>query len=270
MALNLYQNLTNFKSEIGASGTTNDADMLRILEQSSRWIDDYCHRHFYTETATRYFDGLGIKDTAWVDDIISLTSATQDADDDATYSETVTENTDFWLIPFNVWPKIGLEHTTNPTTTLDCRRRVLKLTGIFGYGDGTSDPWEALSPAGTVATTSGTTLTVSDSAVLDIGQTIKLGTEQMFVSDSSSGSATVKRGVNGTTAAAQSSAAIYTAKYPEPITAACQILARFAWLERKQGDIQIFRVGEHSEQKMTTDQRIKGIERLIGAYRRYF
>ena len=79
-----------------------------------------------------------------------------------------------------------------------------------------------------------TTLTVSASqqnrTEISAGHTLLIGDEQVYVRASDSGTLTVERGVNGTTASAvnkDSSIAIY--EYPPPVSEAALLLAARMW-----------------------------------------
>lgn len=273
MPLNCYTSLTALKNDLGISVTTSDSQILEYIEYASREIEDYCHRHFYTEVATRYFDGRGRNDICWLDDFLSITTAKQDDDDNQEYDEVLTENTDFWLYPHNGWPKTGIEQIEWADTEIRSRRRVLEIVGMFGYGDGeSSDPWEgsAVDLDAEVSTTTATSITISVSAGIEAGRTIRIDSEQMFVSSVSGTTATVTRGVNGTTAATHSNGTnIETARYPKPIEQATRIVARWSWQSRGRDDVQMERVGEHTKQYLGEKSKRTGIERLLSAYRRF-
>ena len=55
---NAYANLKTIKSVslLDISGGSHDTRLLELLEDTSRWIDQHCNRHFFTLQATRLFD----------------------------------------------------------------------------------------------------------------------------------------------------------------------------------------------------------------------
>jgi hypothetical protein len=217
-------------SELLSIATADVADALVIADAASRIADQMTGRHFYTETATRYYDGTE-RDTLPVHDLLALTSLKTDADLDETYSETWVKGTDFEVIPDAGYPWTAIRRKRGdslfklyaPSTD---QTNWIQIVGTFGAGDMMSaDPWASLGITGTVASTTGTTLTLSNGDGVTAGYTLKLGTEQMFVTARSGHSATVVRGVNGTTATTHSAVAVYKAVYPASIVNGTEAVA---------------------------------------------
>jgi len=225
----VYTTLPNLKRAL-AIGTTDEADdvtLLRCLERASRRIDDHCGRHFYAVSETRYYSPVSWQSLR-VDDLLSITSLATDEDDDRDYDYTWAV-TDYDLIPDNGFPKWRIETTPLGSYRFPVARRSVKIVGLFGHGDGYSaTPYVATGATVTVATTTGTAVTVSDDSLVYAGDTLLAGTEQMYVTEVTAGatdSVTVVRGVNGTTAAIQVAAAAFRYVYPLPIVNACERLA---------------------------------------------
>lgn len=229
--MNCYTTLAHLKTKLGITASTRDAELLTHLEAVSREVDAVAGRHFYVWNGSRYFDGPVNSSRLLFDDVLTLTALAADTEVDGTYDgESWTENTDFYLDPPNEYPKTSAYATGFGGYSFAWGQRRYKLTGTFGYGDGVSaSPWLATSVTGTVASTTGTALTISVSAGLLAGQTILIGTEQMFVSSVTTTTATVRRGVNGTTAAIHSGAAISTAVYPPAVIRATAWYGVEAW-----------------------------------------
>jgi hypothetical protein len=261
--MNLYVHSGTFKTANGISGTSNDAEILRCLEAVSREVDDYCNRHFYTETGTRYFTAT-TPEKANVDDLISVTSLYLDVDDEETWTELWTEGTDFTLQPLGGYPYTRIHKKRGGDKLFYAFPNSLKVAGVFGYGDGTASPWASAGITGTVATTSGTTLTVSQASVLYAGQTIKLGTEQMYISAISGTSATVTRGVNGTTASTHSAVTIYTAQYPAQVVDTVLFLASGAFNLRQKRGLKDIMIGEYRETLVWDDRSRDAIPSMLG------
>jgi hypothetical protein len=220
-----------------------------LLEAVSRKIDDHCERHFYAETATKYYDGDISAGRAldkyteevteygcrlWVEDLLSVTSIGMDSDGDGDWEDTLA-TTDYILWPYNAWPKVRID--------LDLRQgdysywvhgqQAVKVVGLWGYGDGDSaTPYTSSGATVTVATAAGTTVTASDGGAFLIGQTAMAGTEQMYITGVSGNELTVVRGVNGTTAAVQAAATAYIYQYPAEVREACLLQTARLW-ERK-------------------------------------
>jgi len=253
--MNLYSTLDQAKTALGITTTADDAALLLHLEDASRHIDRHCGRVFFTEDATRYFDGRCGR-VLYTDDFLALTEVATDSQLDNTFDgEVWTEDTDYSLWPDNSWPKQGLAEIVNGRYSWNGYARYVKLTGTWGYGDGLSaDPWEATTVTGTVATTTGTTLTLSADDIIAPGHTLKIGTEQLYVSAVSTGVATVKRGVNGTTAAAHSTAAISTAQYPVDVTRAVAHVAMGLLSRAQHGPYKSERIGDYQYTLMSEQE----------------
>jgi len=272
---NAYATLADIKNELGETSTdaTRDAILLRMLERASREADQYCLRHFFVMSATRYFD---VVDTCklFIDDCLSLSALTSDSEGDGTFDGTTFTQGDegdyvFW--PYNEWPKLALMPASIPDYFFCRGEKILKAVGLWGYGDGGSaTPYRSSGLTGTVATTTGTTLTASAdaSAVVYPGQTILIGTEQMYVSAVSTTSITVERGVNGTTAAAQNAAAFYIYKYPLEVETYVLECAKDAYLTRKLGDMQMEMIGQYQYQRAGAKLTEYRTDELLGKYRR--
>lgn len=228
---------------IATADTVDDALLLARLETASRWIDDHCRRRFYVVTATRYFtpkDGYRLL----VDDLLAVTSLKTDEDADRVYEKTWA-TTDYDLEPYNGWPKLVIATTPRGQYSFPAgghygfqqgiiagRHGVAKsveITGEWGYGNGFgATPYRASGATVTVGDATNTTVTVSDQALLAVGQLILVESERMYVTALTDGppdTATVERGVNGSTAAAHAAAPAYIYQYPKSIRDACMIQA---------------------------------------------
>ena len=254
-SVNSYASLTEFKGILGVTSTTDDVMMRKILESSSRSIESYCNRVFYSVTSTKYFNGAV---TLWVPDLLSVTTLKTDEDGDGTFENTFdgTAGTGDY-IKYGT----GLEDSLNtfPYTRLEINpngdygsfasgvKRGVEIAGVWGYGDGTSaTPYVATVITGTVATTTGLTLTLSADGIIEIGHTILCESEQMYVTALGTLSATVERNVNGTTAATHSSKTLSYYRYPRDIMQACLDLSVALWQNRTKQGLQSERLGDYS------------------------
>lgn len=228
---NWYATYTDVEQQAGiATGTAATTVLASFMEAASRIIDRRMGRHFYTVSKTRYYDGAR-SGFLLVPDLLSVSSFTADTDEDGVYDdETWVDGTDYFLENAKQWddryPKNVIRESGRGSYSFGVSPKRYKIIGIWGYGDGTrAAPWDLLVPTATVATTSGTTLTLSaGTTALFTGNTILVGTEQMFISSyaGTGTSVTVERGVNGTTAATHSSAVMYKAAYPREIVQCCK------------------------------------------------
>lgn len=237
--MNLYCRLPHLQAEVGGGSTLQD-QYLRAIEAASREVDHYCNRRFYSEVATRYFDGNG-RDTLRLSpvpgeaDLLSVTALTVDENDDGTYETTLVAGTDYRLLPVNSMRKDAIQLLTRGTQlgTWPRGQDAVKVVGKWGYSEDT----DSIGITGTVADTSTTTLTGSGSAtgLVFPGDTLIIGSEQMYVSAVAGTAITVTRGVNGTTAAAHAGAAIYVRRYPADIEEAVRIRVASGRWEANQG-----------------------------------
>lgn len=268
--MNCYATLGQVEQILGDLG--QDASLLATIEAASRAIDGEAGRRFFVETGTRYFDGARANDRVlFLDDFLSLTSLEEDDDQDGTYSEVWTEGAHFETWPANSWPKLGVElvRAVKHDQTFAARRRGWKAEGIWGAGNLRDNaPWADSGVTGTVGTTAGTALTLSAAGDIDAAHTLQLGDEQMFVSAVSSiegvTTATVERGVNGTTAAAHTSSAVYLAEYPATVVVACAWFAVDLWRELMQAGYESERIGQYSYQRAATALRQSQRRAMLG------
>lgn len=235
---NLYASLGDLKAELQKTGTADDAVLLRSLERASREIDGRCARRFYHESATAYFNGngreilrlVGAQREPFRGDLISVTSVKVDGNRDSTFEYTLVANTDYWLAePGSGGAGTALEiNPYNPQVSpWPKAQRCIEIVGVFGY----SNEAEASGTLGAeISSASATSVTMTAGHGLTGGETIIVGTEQMYVSAVSTNTLTVVRGVNGSTAATHSNgAAVTRRRYPRLIEQATVIRAADIW-----------------------------------------
>jgi hypothetical protein len=214
--MNLYSTPAKVKNRLDIPDTLDDAAILAALETVSREIDRYCGRRFYVELATRYY-GAACGSYLRVDDLLAVTSLKTDPNNARTYPDTWA-TTDYDLDP----PNALLESPPEPYTRIYVgplgsysfgrARRSIQIVGKWGY-------YEVLETVGSLLNealdASETGIDVVDGVLYDIGETLLIGSEQMYVSAIASNTLTVVRGVNGTTAASHlTGAAIQRYTYP--------------------------------------------------------
>lgn len=259
--MNCYANLSAVKADLSITATSQDAMLLRYIEACSRALDRYCNRFFYVETGVRYQSAIERAGKTYINldaDLLSVSAFTADSELDGTYDgETWAGSTDYWLFPYNTWPKTQVMETGFGTVGGLCTEpRRYKVTGNWGYGDGRSaTPYESSGLTGTVATTTGTTLTASTDASSAIypGNTILVESEQMFVSAVATTNITVERGVNGTMAAAHSAATINVYQYPKDISQFTGWLSQAEFKDRGKAGMQQERMGDYFYTRLTND-----------------
>ena len=243
---NGYCRLSHLRQAVNAEGTTAQDDaLLAARDAASRYVEEFTGRRFYSETATAEYDGNG-KTRLWLGwhsaepfraDLIAPTTVKVDDNGDGSFELTLVENTDYWMHPDNPTvtnkPCEALDIVTGRTTSPQVAvwpnvRRNVQVVGKFGYSEIT----EVSGLTGTVADASTTTLTANATAAILIypGDVILVESEQMYVSAVVTTALTVERGINGTTAASHTGAAIRIRRYPEDVERAVRADAsRWLW-----------------------------------------
>ena len=234
--MNAYADLTTLKSAayLNITPTSEDAYLRKLLEQASRDIDKACDRHFYVKAETRYFDGSS--SPMPIDDLLAITTFKLDEDGDATYESTLTVTTDYLTYPYNNYPKTKLlsGNDTSYGSFASGVRKGIQIIGSWGYGDGERES-PILDSGTTVAVTDAldtteTGVDVTSATPFSAGQTILIDSEQMYIQSIATSTLTVRRGMNGTTAATHIAlSVIYIYEYPPPIVEAVLITAMRAW-----------------------------------------
>lgn len=159
----------------------------RIIESESRNVEGLLHRRFYPERATRYFDWPNYQRTVpwrlWLDsnELISIyaftsgsTSFVQDTDyflrrmDDL--SEPPYEYVELNLAASTGW-NVGSTHQRN-----------MAIDALYGHS---ANEDSAGTLAANVTSSSVTTIDVSDSAAIGIGDLVHVDSERMIVSEKS-------------------------------------------------------------------------------------
>ena len=272
---------------------SDEAPIVRVLGSASKRIDSYLGRSFGIRTETHTYDigrgalrndrtfrgygneindypdywssklsGAGILLLGdWLATATTVTAYGQTA---RTTSTVLTEGigNDFLLEPYNRSPKTLMKLEEDTTDSLYGGQQTLTILGQWGWQTDTTSA-SALNAAISSTTATAVTLT-SGSHPVYAGDTIILGTEQMYVSTKSGvtltviidteqlyvsavsgNNLTVIRGVNGTTAATHSNGVTYYKwKYADDVTQAALDIARTYWRSRDAGLTTIIGTGE--------------------------
>lgn len=250
---NAYSDVNAFaRMQLNSNPSINANDKIeiaRVLNATSRSIDDKAGRHFYTETKVRYLNGNGQRTIDVSEDIVSLSEVAIDLDGDGTFETVLTGDgvsnlTDFYMLdPDADDPLAGAPYRmlrmreTGTLAAFPRGFRNVRLTGVFGYKATTLRLLDALGVVVTatlVATdTYSLTLSLAPAYPVGVGATLKIENEQVYVRDASSTTALVlDRGVNGTTAAIHAAAPVYLVSYPDVIVQATIMQAARLWARR--------------------------------------
>jgi hypothetical protein len=237
-----YCTLNALKDELGETGTANDARLRRYIGNASNAIEAATGRTFVPVTATKYFDVPDTNDRLFLayEDLLSLTTLSDD-------TGTIT-STYYWLYPLNLYPKhsivLNVTDLGRAFEYNDDPNKVITIVGRWGYCEDTVATGLTLGAA--IASTTATSIVLSG-AGCEIGWTLLVNTEAMFVSNVTGNVATVERGANGTTAATHLiSAAVSRYVIPSDIEQACLEMALHTNNTRAAGGIRQETIGEYS------------------------
>ncbi len=234
---NSYTTVDDFRNAILARESEavheweSEAQVLGLLVDASRVVDQRLGRPFFTVSDTRYWDtGDSAEILLLGVDLLSITTLKTDEAGDYTYNTTWTEGLDFLLWPWNVATKWQVWRGRESENSFSVNQaRWVEIEGVFGHGDGKSaDPWRLTAVDVTADDGAETELDVSEEGIIKAGHTIRVEDEQIFVEAATSDSTkkiTVERGVNLTTGAEHAAKAASIALYPGPVSQAALHLA---------------------------------------------
>lgn len=230
--MNNYARLSRVKDELQLTGTSQDAALVRTIAAVSRAIDRYLSpRHFYSRVATLYFDGPGGERLWLVDEgeVLSVTSLKFDENRDGTYELTMAADTDYRLWPYNGDRKLAIDVIagTGQRAAFPASAKAVQVVAKLGYSEDT----ESAGTTNEALDASETEIDMTAGHTVELGDTILVDSEQMYVSGVVNTTLTVTRGVNGTTAATHLTGATVSARrYPDDIEhAVIMQLTRYRW-----------------------------------------
>lgn len=189
------------KPETWTTNVLDDAVIERMIESASRYIDKKTHRFFYPLYGTRYYDAPDSMRLYLDADLLEVDTLTNGDDTEITSEEYILESR-------NAYPKwaIKLLDTNATIWETDSENNiegVIEVLGWWGCHDDYDRAWLADTTTNEVLTNSDLTITMTAVTNLQVGQIIKVEDEVMVIRSISSTNVTViKRGDNGTTAAA--------------------------------------------------------------------
>jgi len=243
-----YIGLTSLKAAgaLNITGTASDGRLLQLLEAIADAIDDYAGRTFHPRVETKYFSGNGKASMLLPDDLISVTSLKEDDTLLGTGYATTWATTDYVLAPYDAQPTNSNPERTSPYTKIEVDRRNqgtkhslgrgqrrFELAGKWGWSESQKTTGATTSEELDISETA---IDVSSGAAFEVGQTILVESEQMYITGISSNTLTVIRAVNGTTAATHATAkAITILQYLNQIREASLMEAARLWTMRTSG-----------------------------------
>lgn len=246
-----YATLDEANDQLTSGGSTKYATesatikalKLGMLGAVSRRIDEVCHRSqfgsgFGPRIGTNYYDGDGSNELRLGDDLLSLSAFTvASVTGGSGVSPVVT--TDYFLANSDgytgpPWRKVILHGQGSPTA-FGSGYRTIVATGTWGHSNVTVTSTTTMA-SGFAASTTATTFTTSATPLISPGMTLLVGTEQMYLTAVSGTTATVVRGVNGSTAAVHpDGSAIAYYVYDGRVNEVCRRLFQRRWKAREAG-----------------------------------
>jgi len=205
-------------------------------------------------------------------DMVSITSLKWASVTPGAYGVTLIEDTDFFVERLDDdenKPIVHLEINPNSTliTVWPTARRALEITGMRGYSYELESTGLTL---GANINDSATSLTATGAAnKVFPGDTLVLGSEQMDVTSVAADSVTVTRAINGTTAAAHTTAdTLYVRRFPRDVE---EIIRERVVMRRWDANL-AYTGGAPSMEEMAQTSQIRGARArwfsTIDAYRR--
>jgi hypothetical protein len=181
---NWYVSREAVKRAVNIGGSDRDRVIDFVAEQASRELDSLSNRRFIPITATRNYSwpqrNQGRVYVIHLDeDLLSVSALTKEGDD-----ATAIASADYFLEPVNLGPpysRIEIDLASSAFfSSKDTHQRQIRVTGSWGYGNDTK---AAGALAAAISSTTATTLNCSDASLIDVGDTLLIGSEQFFVSE---------------------------------------------------------------------------------------
>ena len=189
---NWYTTRESVKRAVRLNGSENNEAVDRLIEAASRDVDNLTHRWFIPKTQTRTFRWSGVYgkgDVLWLDaDLISVTTLQTRAQDS---SPTTISSSDYFLEPDNFAPpynRIEIDISSNASFEAgDTSQRSISVNGSWGFSSDTISVGTVTS--GLAADATATSMVCSNSSLssgINVGDTLLIESEQLFVTEKSS------------------------------------------------------------------------------------
>ena len=185
---NWYISREDVKRALQLSGAPRDTLIDEVIEAASREIDKATHSRFIPLTETRQYpwpQRNGRVATLYLDaHLIAADTLTKDGDD-----VTAISSSDYFLEPVNDSPpyhsiQIDLASTAFFQSNASTWQRAIRVTGRWGYSEATVAAGTVTSGLDSDATA--TTFVCSDGSLIDVGDSLLIESELIFVSERAS------------------------------------------------------------------------------------
>jgi hypothetical protein len=185
--MNTYTTREAVKSVLGLNGSQFNTNIDTHIEAASREVEKLTNRIFIPKTQTSYFrfpqrDNIKSSYVLYLDeDLLSVSALTKNDD-----SATAIDAADYFLEPSNLGPpydRIEIDASSaayfgNALTP----QRAVRVTGSWGYSNDTKAAG-AVAGSGLASDVAATSFVCSDASRISVGETLLIGTEQLWVSD---------------------------------------------------------------------------------------
>lgn len=209
---NLYVSREAVKLEAGINGIDENRKIDRIIEAVSRRFDRETRRFFIPRTETRLYRWpareTGFAYVLWLDqDLISVTTLQSEAQNT---SPTTIAATDYFTEPNNAGPPYNRIEIDQSSTAAfqagDTPQRSISVLGSWGFSADTRSVGTVAS--GLDSSASATSMVVSDAAQIDVGDTLLVEAEQIYVSERSNAALTGSILIDGALTATKSQVSV--------------------------------------------------------------
>lgn len=173
------------KKAVGINGSDKNSLIDSYIEAASREVDRLTSRRFIPKTELRNFDwpqrhGRRVYVIYLDEDLLAATALTKEGDD-----ATAIAAADYFLEPDGVGPpysRIEIDLASKEYfLAKDTHQRQIRVTGRWGYSEDTKSAGTVAS--GLAADATATTFVCSDGSLIDIGDSLLIETEQLFVNE---------------------------------------------------------------------------------------
>lgn len=203
-----YTTLVDWKAAKtpGSTATSDDGLMLAYIREVSKEINHLTGRTFAPVVATRLFDACRAVDGRLLlvapYDLLAVTTLTNGDSTvitGANYTFETSGMTPYWAIRLKASSGYMWTYTTDPEDAIS-------VAGVWGYHDDYANAWETLTTVAANATSNTTSITLT-AGVGNPGELWQIDSEYLYLSARTTTTATVVRGVNGSTAASHATPA---------------------------------------------------------------
>lgn len=243
-----YSTLEAIKRAGQITETNWDVWLGDMIHQLSRQIDEYCHRHFYELSATKYYDLQDTQRLRLDEELLAITTFTNGN------SETLVSGTDFIPYPLDGPPYLWLDvkrDSGSSFTFSGTTQKALSIEGKWGYHPDYAAAWYSTGDSVQNAagiTASASTMTVTSGDNFDVYETVKVDSEQMLITAINGVTLSIERAINGTTAAAHDNGdAISTWVVPGIVSRSCAVWIVFLLNTGPDSGISRLRMGDYEE-----------------------